>query len=307
MGIGFDFKLGRKLGAQVGLGSGVGVPVPVLGAEIATNGNMETGDPPTGWSAAVSGVLDGVADERTGGSGAQALSVVNGAASVGRGQQSVTLPSTGWYLLTAWLRRVNVSTSASCGLATGNTVAATTTSATWAQVFVTARAASGSDTLRVVTNSTTIGAEVRADDVSLKPLTLTSLFGTLDYGLTHATTKANVTVVSATRAGVVANLDSAASPANFVIASHDGTTARLTKCVAGTYTELISAAATYVAGAAIEIRRTASSNTYQLFYNGAQVGTDQTISDAGIVSNTLHGYFNTYSGNTLAAFSCVAS
>ena len=36
----------------IAFGSGVGplaVPVPVLGAELVTNGDMETGDPPTGW------------------------------------------------------------------------------------------------------------------------------------------------------------------------------------------------------------------------------------------------------------------
>jgi hypothetical protein len=122
---------------------------------------------------------------------------------------------------------------------------------------------------------------------------------------THATTRAACVIVRGTRAGVVCNLDSASSPANFVLASHSGTNAILEKCVAGTYTTLISITATYVAGAFVEVRRIAGTNTWQLWYNGVQRGTDQTISDAGIVSNTLHGYFNSYAGNEVSGFSCV--
>ena len=48
-------------------------------------------------------------------------------------------------------------------------------------------------------------------------------------------------------------------------------------------------------------------NLYQLWYNGAQVGTTQTIADAAIIGATLHGYFNTYSGNTVSDFACSVS
>jgi hypothetical protein len=75
--------------------------------------------------------------------------------------------------------------------------------------------------------------------------------------------------------------------------------------VAGTYTELISTAVAYSAGAFVEVRRLAGTDTYQLFYNGSQVGTDQTISDAAISAATLHGYFNTFASNTVSQFSCV--
>jgi hypothetical protein len=113
-----------------------------------------------------------------------------------------------------------------------------------------------------------------------------------------------VTLVAGTRAGVVANLDSATAPSNFVLASHDGTTARLTKCVGGTYTELVAETVAYSAGAFVEVRRLAG-NDYELYYNGSKVGTTQTIADAGIIGNTLAGYFNTYDLNTVANFTCV--
>ncbi len=91
------------------------------------------------------------------------------------------------------------------------------------------------------------------------------------------------------------NLDSAGSPANFVIAYHDGVTCKLEKCVAGTYTSLISVTTTYVAGAILTVRR--QGNAVRLYYNNALIGTEQTVSDAGIVSNTLHGTFSTYELN----------
>jgi len=92
------------------------------------------------------------------------------------------------------------------------------------------------------------------------------------------------------------DLDSAGSPANFVITYHDGTNCKLEKCVAGTYTTVITAAATYSAGA--ELRVIKDGTAYRLYYNNALVGTG-TIADAGIISNTLHELFSTYSANSL--------
>lgn len=66
--------------------------------------------------------------------------------------------------------------------------------------------------------------------------------------------------------------------------------------MAGTYTSVVSAAATYSAGA--EIRVIKDGTAYRLYYNNALVGTG-TIADAGIISQTLHGIFSTYSGNTI--------
>jgi hypothetical protein len=139
--------------------------------------------------------------------------------------------------------------------------------------------------------------------MSLKAINLASMFSTRAY-FTHATTRAACTIIGNTWAGVVCNLDSASSPANFVIASHDGTTCRLTKAVAGVYTELVAETVAYSAGAFVEVRRLAG-NDYELYYNGSKVGTTQTIADAGIIGNTLAGYFNTYDLNTVANFTCV--
>lgn len=100
------------------------------------------------------------------------------------------------------------------------------------------------------------------------------------------------------------NLDSTSSPANFLIAYHDGTNVKLDKNVGGTYTNLISAAATYSAGATLRVITYTSSGSLKVrvYYNNALVGSEQTVSDAGIISNTKHGLFSTYSGNSFDNF-----
>ena len=108
------------------------------------------------------------------------------------------------------------------------------------------------------------------------------------------------TILEGTQAGLVLNLDDASSPANFVLAYHNGSYANLVKCVAGTYTSVISASATYAAGANLVVTKEGTS--YTLYYNNAKIGATSTISDAGIVDNTLHGLFSTYSANQLDNF-----
>ncbi|KKS80326.1 MAG: hypothetical protein UV55_C0042G0001, partial [Candidatus Gottesmanbacteria bacterium GW2011_GWC1_43_10] len=147
------------------------------------------------------------------------------------------------------------------------------------------------------------------DNLTLKPLTLSSLFSSVSTSDKDVVASADVTMTAGTQAGVVTNLDSASSPANFLIAYHDGTRVKLDKNVAGTYTNLISAIATYSAGATLRVityHSDASTLKVRVYYNNALVGTEQTVTDAGIISNTLHGLFSTYSGNTFDNFTLFA-
>lgn len=48
-----------------------------LGSELWTNGNMETGDPPTGWNTVLGSAVSRAADERTGGAGSYSLECTN--------------------------------------------------------------------------------------------------------------------------------------------------------------------------------------------------------------------------------------
>ena len=89
---------------------------------------------------------------------------------------------------------------------------------------------------------------------------------------------------------------------NCLIARHNGVKAVLEKVVGTTRTNLVSQTVTYVAGATVQIRRLINSNTFQLWYNGVQVGVDQTVSDAEIIGNTYFGLFSTHVSNLCGNF-----
>ncbi|KKQ91619.1 MAG: hypothetical protein UT17_C0005G0057, partial [Candidatus Woesebacteria bacterium GW2011_GWB1_39_10] len=61
---------------------------------------------------------------------------------------------------------------------------------------------------------------------------------------------------------------------------------------------------TYSAGAVLRVITYTSSGSLKVrvYYNNVMIGSEQTVSDAGIISNTKHGLFSTYSGNTFDNF-----
>ncbi len=85
---------------------------------------------------------------------------------------------------------------------------------------------------------------------------------------------------------------------NYLIAYHDGTNAKLDKVVAGVTTNVISAAATYSAGAILRVIM--AGTAIRLYYNGAAVGTVQTVTD--MAAATTHGLYTTDTGNTFDNF-----
>jgi len=140
---------------------------------------------------------------------------------------------------------------------------------------------------------TAAAATLDVDNFSARPLTLSELFASVNPALTadvHA--RIAVTLDGALlgkQAGLVVNLDSAATPANFILAYLDGRgNAVLDECVAGVYTNKISAAVTYSAGALLYVIR--SGTSCWLFYNNAQVGSVQTMT---VNTNKLFGMFKT--------------
>ncbi len=144
------------------------------------------------------------------------------------------------------------------------------------------------------------------DNVIAVPLTLADLFASVTVSTQDVLVSVPVTSVAAvsTQSGVVVNLDSTTTPANFVLGYIDRglALAKLVKCVAGVYTEVVSASITYAAGAVVQVIKDGTS--YRLFYNNALVGAVSTISDAGIISNLNHGVFSTDSRNSLGIFQC---
>ncbi len=145
-------------------------------------------------------------------------------------------------------------------------------------------------------------ADVTFDNVVVKSLTASTMLAKgLRKSRANAIVKAAWSITADQPAGVMARLDSATSPQNFLLALHDRTNAKLYKCVNGTYTQLISQAAAYAAYANVEIR--CNGTTVQLYYNDVQIGSDQTVSDTSILYNRLHLPWSTSTGCLCGSFS----
>lgn len=116
-------------------------------------------------------------------------------------------------------------------------------------------------------------------------------FALANFNLALVMVKARWSIATGDLGGVVCCADVANDPQNYVYAYHDGTMAYMAKVVGGALSaDLIAITTTYVDQADLEIRHTAPT-TFQLWYNNVQVGADQTIADAGIISNTIHGLY----------------
>jgi len=132
---------------------------------------------------------------------------------------------------------------------------------------------------------------------TVKLLTLSELFATLPALSTADTLpEAAITITGNVSGGIVCNLDSAASPANFIIAYYNKQSGKacLDEYVAGARTSKIEATTTYAAGARLNLVR--SGTEARLFYNNAAVGTVQTMTAN---TNKIAGLFSTDSGVSL--------
>lgn len=272
---------------------------PTAGADLVTNGDFAAwvGDNPTGWT--ITGVEDALNEVSEVGAGQGHGGAGNGLANLFRTTIPIHIRQTiltigGWYIVT-----VDVDTViAAGGVFVRDIVGGLSRSVTTigAKIF-TGRANHATLELKPHTN----GTDITVDNVAVKALTPSTLFAyQSDSGLSDFHAIADLTLTAGTQCGMGLCLDSVTNPQNFIIAYHDGTDAHLEKCVAGTYTSLIDAAAAYGAGKRLIVIKSGSS--VSLFYDGAKVGTTQTVSDAGIVDNTIHGNFSTYVDNRVDNF-----
>ena len=142
------------------------------------------------------------------------------------------------------------------------------------------------------------GTDVTVDNVSVKQLALADLLRLASTSNTDVIVRDDLTITDQFQAGIGVRWDSQSSPANGIIAYFDrGNSEKVIvgKYVAGTYGEVSATAATYSAGAKLEVRLIGTE--VHVKYNNAHVVTN-TVSDAGIVSNTLHGLFGTENATT---------
>jgi len=145
------------------------------------------------------------------------------------------------------------------------------------------------------------------DDFSVKEIPAGEMFCGRAYDSANGTARAYINLDNANGiVGVAARLDSLSNPQNYLMAAVHTTCASdgaeygsisLAKVVGGTLTVLIN---TTTVGAMIlngdYIEVVCSGNNVSLYYNGVQIGTTQEVTDAGIVSNTLFGFFGAGGG-----------
>lgn len=151
-------------------------------------------------------------------------------------------------------------------------------------------------------NSTFAGT---VDNASTKLMVTSDLLATRGNFSANASIAANMTVNSDTLAGVVGWVDSYTNPQNFVILTHNGTAWVLDKLVGGAYGFITGGSVAAVAGAEIKMVgvRSGANLLVTCYYNGNAIGTTQTVSDAGIVSNRRHGLFSTSEMNSFDSVS----
>jgi hypothetical protein len=269
------------------------------GSELTTNGAFTTDT--TGWTASGSS-LSSIA----GGSSGNCLQVQNTGAAAGYAFQTITTVIGQYYKAVVFFKNgtgalggvLNIGTTqGGSQLIQKGVVSASFTSRT---AFFQATATT--TYINLANTSAVSGDNTLFDELSVTPVTSSELFASL------ATSTKDViieTVVpnNSIRGGIVLNLDSASNPQNYVVAYVDqlnSATASLFKVVAGVPASVIAAAVTFSATGALRVIKDGTS--YQLFYNNLKVGSTSTISDAGIINNTIHGLFSPSNGQQLDLF-----
>jgi hypothetical protein len=173
------------------------------------------------------------------------------------------------------------------------------------------RSANGTytETQRATATSLDVNALTSAtgsvDDVTAAPLTLSELFTDITHSTANVLVTSEIIFTAGYQIGHVLNLDSVSNPQNFVLVYLLNGNIRTEKCVAGTWTTLATTAITYSASAKLVVRK--SGTAYRIYYNNTFVGSELTISDAGIINNTMHGLFNTSNFNSHDNFTVYAS
>jgi hypothetical protein len=133
---------------------------------LLTNGDMETGDPPTGWNN-TNATLSSVADARPGSSGTKCLQIVNSMAAAGLAQQAITGVANGQQVtVTAWVKKIDTNPLVRIVDASGVLATVSSASTDWTQVQVSATIVNNASVvIRLQSTNATIGLSSRHDDV----------------------------------------------------------------------------------------------------------------------------------------------
>lgn len=285
--------------------SGTATNTPTVGSELLTDGGLETwtgATDLTNWTEQIAGTstVNQEASTIHGGTYAARFDV-DASNNVAKIYQTITNSNGDWLLVTLWAKSGTAGRTIAVDENNGSNAARNLTLTTTYQQFTTLIKTTKANTDIGVKRSTGTSASLYIDDISAKVLTFSTLFASVSLSTPDVVATVNITRTAGTFSGIVVALDSASSPANFIIAYLDGNgNLAVDKMVSGTRSNVATTAVTYSAGAPLRVIKNATK--VRVYYNNAWVGSELTISDAGIIDNTLHGLFSTDASNTFDDF-----
>lgn len=246
-----------------------------------------------GWSDGVSGTSTVNKESTVVRSGFAArldIDASNNAAYISR---TTTTSAGSYYQLSAWMKNSTTGKTAAHFLANISGLVRTLTD-TYTQYIDVIRPAINNGN-QLINRSSAASSSIYIDDVSLKEITFASMLSYLGKRVRlDGYYRCRPTVTAGTQAGLVVGYADANNFIMVYIDRRDGKAYLDTK-IAGTWANVINGAITYTAEKVLHVA--INGTTVQLFYDGTQVGTDQTI----VVSSfgkAVYG-FSSYSANTV--------
>lgn len=278
----------------------VGNPA-VTGSNLITNGDFETGNPPTGWNAAASNSIAQNADARPGSAGTNsALVTVGGSAFAISRLVNTGITAGRFYKTTYWGKR---GSNTQYGTSTFDPYYNNNTS--WEEKS-NGKISNGTAFTAYLLGST---GTFYVDDVEVKQIVTSNVFAIRDFGKSNADTPVKANRTGDHYGGIVLGVDDITTPTDYITVGIDSydisavapvNVVKVTKVVGGVYTVLLNTGITYVADQVLRVVKNGAA--IKVFYNGIQIADDLFASDAGIVNNTKHGLFSTGNSNSFDDF-----
>lgn len=268
---------------------------PTQEGDIVLNGDMEAGDPPTSWSTYHGTRTRETTIIHSGSASLKFVSLDTNASAI----QNLTTVAGKWYLISFWgYGDANASRIEFVRSGTPYTIYTflALANGVWTNALMVGRVDDTATQLRGWTNVN--GATMYLDDAVVYPLTLATLFSSLQISTVNVVVDCEVSVrTPGTQCGLVARLDSAVTPANFILAYFNGDGyVKCEECVSGVYTALMSPAVK-VWSAGDYLRLDLSGTAWRLYH----------ITAAGIASLLGSGTTNVVTGNLCGGFSTYAA
>lgn len=300
----FASRNGKWIGTGFAVAGGTATVTPSLsGVELVTNGGFDANT--SGWSGSqgnIASVAGGQAGNccqltKTGGTSQQAI------------QLAIALSLNLFYRYSGYVKsgtsgneNALIQAQREGGTYATDAQISLTSSASWAQAGFSFIPPWASYRFNFNKNTATDGTML-FDTASIQAFLMASCMASVLSPSANITAQAKVTCAAGTQAGLVVNLDNPANPQNFILPYLDGSTLGamygvLDEFVAGVRTNKIRIPVTYGAGKILKF--IGSGTTGKLYYDGAQVGTDQAMT-ANL--HKRHGLFSTLVTNTFDDFS----